>query len=67
MSEWYSKHTKKDLADRIEELEANLATLEDATRSALEYVEHNEKEWGVNLAMGNKLRAALASLQGDKT
>jgi hypothetical protein len=25
MSEWYSKHTKKDLAARIEELEAKLA------------------------------------------
>ena len=25
MSEWYSKHTKKELADRIEELEVKLA------------------------------------------
>jgi len=28
MSEWYSKHTKKDLADRIVELAALLATCE---------------------------------------
>ena len=62
------EYTRTDLVRaQIEELEAKLATLEDAARSALEYVEHKESEWGVNLAMGNKLRAALASLQGDKT
>lgn len=27
MSEWYSKHTKKDMADRIEDLEAEVRCL----------------------------------------
>ena len=58
--------TKEEWAARALRAEAKLETLEDAARSALEYVEHKESEWGVNLVMGNKLRAALASLQGEK-
>lgn len=37
MSEWYSKHTKKDLADRIEELKGQLQSVLDRETSILRY------------------------------
>ena len=59
MSEWYSKHTKKDLADRIEKLEAKLdasytrAQIEAAVKRALEgaaayiapHPDHDKSDW----------------------
>jgi len=56
----------KVVADRIEELEAKLAEVENVARAALEYVKCNGSKRSAILVVGDKLRAALASLQGDK-
>ena len=75
MSEWYSKHTKKDLADRIEELEAKLAKAveglhdlaKDFSKPNAGLTDFAECQHYLFLAcrLRNKARTTLAELKGQ--
>ena len=62
MSEWYSKHTKKDLADLIEKLEVKLAKAIGLALDECPFIEATDlyDDWW------DKRRTTLAELKGDK-
>jgi hypothetical protein len=79
MTEWYSKHTKKDLSDRIEELEAKLAKAVEALEfyaDADNYEDQHKREScgccyylqdaEIKQDEGFKARATLAALKGEQ-
>jgi hypothetical protein len=79
MTEWYSKHTKKDLSDRIEELEAKMAVAVEALEfyaDADNYEDqHKQESCGcchylhdaeIKQDEGVKARATLAELKGKQ-
>ena len=66
MTEWYSKHTKKDLSDRIKELEAQLAKAVEALGQArsdamMEVLDTSE----LPQFAGNGLRGLITHLCAD--
>jgi hypothetical protein len=67
MSEWYFKHTKKDLAARIEQLEADLSKVEALVEAAEMMVKAYRGEGGQTITAFYALEDALAAMKGGDT
>lgn len=65
MSDWYSKHTKKDLAARIEQLEAQLAQIEEWGREDLNALPDCLMKLAPALVRIDALEAELRKLKGE--
>jgi len=65
MSEWYSKHTKKDLAARIDQLEADLAKVETLVKAAEMMVKAYREESDKVITAFYALEDALAAMKGN--